>query len=118
MGIWIARVETDRALAQLVGLGEVGFGIIRPAEKSQLAHDDGQRRYRLWILRIDRECPPEIGLRFGLVRLGVAIMARHAVLIEFVGVLAPWWPLGDALTLEFEDLRLDRAGDRVGNFVL
>src|SRR5271168_850573 len=34
MGVWIARVETDRALAQLVSPGEVGFGTLRPTEKA------------------------------------------------------------------------------------
>src|SRR3984893_13021599 len=45
-------------------------------------------------------------------------MMPHAALVKFVGVPAELRPLGDALALEFEELRLDRAGDRVSYLVL
>jgi len=45
-------------------------------------------------------------------------MVPHATLIEFVSVLAALRPVGDALALEFEDFRLERAGDRVSDLVL
>src|SRR5215472_14361065 len=40
------------------------------------------------------------------------------MLIELVSVFAALRPLGDALALEFQDFRLDRAGDRVSDLVL
>ena len=42
----------------------------------------------------------------------------HAALIEFVGIFAVLRPLGDAVALELEQLRLDRAGDRGDDLVL
>ena len=69
-------------------------------------------------MRIDCQSAPERGLRFDVVGLGILVMVPHPALVEFVGVLAALRPLGDALAFEFEDLRLDRAGDRVGDFIL
>ena len=45
-------------------------------------------------------------------------MVEHAALVELVGILAVLRPLGDALALEFEEFRLDRAGDRADDLVL
>src|SRR5262245_55195537 len=46
------------------------------------------------------------------------VMVPHATLVEFVSVLAALRSLGDALALEFEDFRLDRAGNRMSNLIL
>ena len=45
-------------------------------------------------------------------------MVEHAALVKLVGILAVLRPLGDALALEFEQFRLDRAGDRPDDLVL
>jgi len=45
-------------------------------------------------------------------------MVEHAALVKLVRVFAPWRPLGDALTLEFQQFWLNRAGDRGNDFVL
>ena len=49
--------------------------------------------------------------RLDVVGLAVPVMVPDAPLIELVGVLVVLRPVGDALALEFEELRLDRTGD-------
>jgi hypothetical protein len=44
MGIWIAGVESDRALARFVGLNKVGFRTLRPTEKARVQDGERQRR--------------------------------------------------------------------------
>jgi len=45
-------------------------------------------------------------------------MMEHAALVKLVGVFAARGSLRDTVAFEFEDLRLDRAGDRVSDLVL
>src|SRR5437762_13976448 len=114
----VARIERYRALGQLerffVGL----LGIIGPTEISRSARRDRQRSGSLRILRVDRQRAAEIGLRLAVVHLVLPIMMRHPTLVELVSVFAPCRPLGDALALEFEDFRLDRADYGMGDLVL
>ena len=69
-------------------------------------------------MRIDPQCATEITLRLGIVRLVLAVMMKHAALVELVGVLAELRPFGDAFAFEFEEFRLDRAGNSGDDLVL
>src|SRR5258708_7518730 len=100
-GVWGTAVETCRPPCPLERPVVIAFGILRPAEIGGSAHCDRQGRDGLWVIRIDRHCPSKKRLRLDVVRLAVAIVVPHPVLIEFVGILIVLWLVGDAVTLEF-----------------
>ena len=118
MGVRIPGVERNGALRELVALAIAGLDIVRPTEIGRVADGNRQRRHCLRVLRIDRQSTPKIRLRVDIVRLAVPVVVPHTVLVKSVGVLAVLRPLGNSLTFELQNFRLDRAGDSVDDLVL
>src|SRR5262249_53151714 len=105
-------------MAQFVGLGKVGVGILRPTKKARVQDRDRQRCRGLRILRIDRQRAAEKGLCLDVVLSGVPVMVPDAMLIEFIRVTAELSPLDNALAFKFEEFRLYSAGDRSDDLIL
>ena len=57
-------------------------------------------------------------MRLDVVQLALPVMVEHPTLVELVGALTVLRPLGDALALEFEEFRLNPAGNGGDDLVL